>query len=78
MDGGHRWEQVLGAPLPERYARVPVVLFAQGNAWIATEGGEVFMARAVQTGWSLVTHLPADIYAAAAGGSPSSISSGHR
>ena len=78
LDGGHRWEQVLDGPLPERYARVPVVLFAEGSAWIATEGGEVYRAGAVQTGWSLVTQLPTVIYAAAAGGSPSSISSGHR
>ena len=78
LDGGHRWEQVLDAPLPERYARVPVVLFAEGSAWIATEGGEVYRARAVHTGWSLITQLPTVIHAAAAGGSPSSISSGHR
>jgi len=78
LDGGRRWEQVLDAPLPERYARVPVVLFAEGSAWIATEGGEVYRARAVQTGWSLITQLPTVIHAAAADGSPSSISSGHR
>ena len=77
LDGGDTWEQVLNGPLPRQYDRVPVVLFAEGRAWIAAEGGQVYGAAEVQGDWSLEYEIPATIHAAAAGGSPSSISSGH-
>jgi DNA-binding MarR family transcriptional regulator/photosystem II stability/assembly factor-like uncharacterized protein len=87
LDGGRSWNQVVDPVLPEQYARVPVVIFAHGNAWIATDEGQVFRAEAAQTngvayrgpgigGWSLVQDLPTSIKAASAGQSPSSVSSG--
>ena len=86
-DGGYGWSQVVDSVLPEQYERVPVVLFAQGSAWIATDKGQVFRAEAASTNgdahddsrlgsWSLVQELPASIKAASAGRSPSSVSSG--
>ena len=87
VDGGRSWEQVVAPVLPELYERVPVVFFAQGSAWIATEKGQVFRAEAAQINgdadptaylgsWSLVHELPTPVKVAYAGGSPSSISSG--
>lgn len=87
VDGGHIWEPVLDPVLPELYERVPVVFFAQGGAWIATEKGQVFRTDAGKRNgdpdpkgnlgsWSLVHELPAPVKVASAGGSPSSISSG--
>ena len=78
LDGGHSWKQITGSALPEHYERVPVVLFAEGSAWIATEQGQVFRAEDARCGWSQVHELPTAIDAASAGGSPSSISSGYR
>lgn len=86
-DGGRTWNQVIDPVLPEQYERVPVVLFAQGSAWIATEKGQIFRANAAPTNgdpgpdsapgsWSLVQELSTPIKAASAGQSPSSISSG--
>ena len=60
VDGGSSWNQVLDPILPELYERVPVVFFAQGGAWIATEKGQVYRADAGQLdgdaagSWSLV------------------------
>ena len=87
VDGGHIWEPVVDPVLPQLYERVPVVFFAQGGAWIATEKGQVFRADAGQRNgdpdpkgnlgsWSLVHELPTPVKVASAGGSPSSISSG--
>ena len=87
VDGGHIWGPVLDPVLLELYERVPVVFFAQGGAWIATEKGQVFRADAGQRNgdpdpkgnlgsWSLVHELPTPVKVASAGGSPSSISSG--
>lgn len=72
-NGGHRWTQVRHAALPKSYNRVPVLLYADGAAWIATEEGDVFRADAPRGKWSLVCQLPAAINAAVAGGSPSSV-----
>jgi photosystem II stability/assembly factor-like uncharacterized protein len=77
LDGGHGWRQVTDPALPERYDRVPVVLFAKGSAWIATDKGQVFRADDARGSWSLVCEIPAPVHAASAGGSPSSISSGY-
>ncbi len=84
LDGGHSWNQVVDPVLPTQYARVPVVLFARGHAWIATDSGQIFCAAAMPTngtpyrgpgssGWSLVQELPTSIQAASAGQSPSSV-----
>ena len=78
LDGGHGWERIEDSTLPGGYDRVPVVLFAEGGAWIATDGGQVFRADEPRSQWSLVSTLPTAIHAASAGGSPSSVSSGHR
>ncbi|MDZ4278933.1 MAG: hypothetical protein U1B78_07325, partial [Dehalococcoidia bacterium] len=78
LDGGRSWTQVEDPALPGRYDMVPVVLFAEGGAWIATDKGQVFGADDPSGSWSLVADLPAAIHAASAGGSPSSISSGYR
>lgn len=53
LDGGDTWEQVLSGPLPRRYDRVSVVLFAKGRAWIASEGGQVYGADEAHGDWSL-------------------------
>ena len=42
LNGGNDWSLVTHSTLPEAYDRVPVVLFANGCAWIATEKGQVF------------------------------------
>ncbi len=78
LDGGYSWNQIKESPLPKRYDRVPVVLFAEGSAWIATDEGQVYRADDASSSWSLVDQLPTTIHAASAGGSPSSISSGYR
>src|SRR4029450_10187764 len=44
LAGGHTWEQIVAPTLPDRYARVPVVLFAEGSAWILTDRGQIFRA----------------------------------
>ena len=77
LNGGNDWSLVTHSTLPEAYDRVPVVLFANGCAWIATEKGQVFSADDTSGDWSLVCHLPTPIHAASAGGSPSSISAGY-
>ena len=78
LDGGYSWTEVRDPGLPERYAVVPVVLFAEGGAWIMTDRGQVFRADDPRGEWSLVHRLPAAIHAASAGGSPCSVSSGYR
>lgn len=78
VDAGRSWKEVRHALLPERYSRVPVLLFADAAVWIATEEGQIFRADDVEGDWSLVCRLPAEVNAAAGGGSPSSISAGHR
>ena len=77
LGGGHAWKQIAGSTLPERYDRVPVVLFAEGGAWIATDKGQVFRADDARGNWSPAYDLPTGIQAASAAGSPSSISSGY-
>ena len=77
LDGGQSWEQITDSTLPENYDRVPVVLFTEGSAWIATDEGQVFRADDARGSWSLAYELPIAIHAASAGGSPSSISSGY-
>jgi photosystem II stability/assembly factor-like uncharacterized protein len=77
LDGGRSWAQVVDPGLPDRYARVPVVLFADGGAWIMTDGGQVFRADSPRGSWSLVHQLPAAIHSASAGGSPCSVDSGY-
>jgi photosystem II stability/assembly factor-like uncharacterized protein len=78
VDAGRSWKKVKDAALPERYDRVPVVLYADGAAWIATEKGAVYRSDDAESGWSLAGELPATINAATAEGSPCSVSSGHR
>lgn len=78
LDGGRSWLQLAQAPLPERYGRVPVVLFADGSAWIATEEGRVFRADDAREAWTLACEVSAPIDCASAGGSPSSVESGYR
>lgn len=77
LDGGHSWEQITDSTLPGNYDRVPVVLFTEGSAWIATDEGQVFRADDARGSWSLAYELPIAIHAVSAGGSPSSISSGY-
>lgn len=77
LDGGHSWEQIADSILPDRYDRVPIVLFTEGSAWIATDKGRVFRADDARGRWSLVYTVPTMIHAASAGGSPSSVSSGY-
>ncbi len=78
LDAGRNWNQVLAPALPEQFDRVPVLLVADGGAWLATESGQVFRADDAATEWSLVCELPVSINSAVGGGSPSSIDSGHR
>ena len=78
LDGGHSWGRIEDSGLPDRFDRVPVVLFAQGSAWIATDKGEILRTDSARTGWTLAHKLPTSIHAASAEGSPSSISSGYR
>lgn len=78
LDGGRSWDRLEGPGLPDRYDRVPVVLFAEGSAWIATDQGEILKADGARTEWTLAHMLPTPIHAASAEGSPSSISSGYR
>jgi photosystem II stability/assembly factor-like uncharacterized protein len=73
LEAGQRWHEVIAPALPKQYGRVPVVIFSEDAAWIATEDGKVFRASDPHSKWSLVCQLPAAIYAAAAGGSPSSV-----
>ena len=72
-DAGKRWREVEGAPLPTEHDRVPVVLFANGAAWIATERGQVFRAPEDSDSWSLAGEVPAAINAATADGCPSAV-----
>ncbi len=78
LDGGRSWKEVADTVLPGQYHRVPVVIFADGSAWIATEEGKVYRADEARGKWSFACELPAAINAAVANGSPSSIDSGHR
>ena len=78
LDGGQGWSQIVDSTVPERYGRVPVVLFADDSAWIATDEGHVFRAEEAGGRWSLAYEMPTTIHAASAGGSPSSVSSGFR
>ncbi len=76
LDGGHSWTQIKHPVLPEQYPRVPVLLFAEGSAWIMTDNGQVFRADDPRGNWSLLTELGTAIHAASAGGSPSSVNYG--
>ena len=78
LDGGRSWERIADPTLPSRYDRVPVLLFTEGRVWIITDSGQVFRADDAGGSWSLVHELPTVVHAASAGGSPSSISSGHQ
>ena len=75
VDAGRSWVEVRDPALPDHYGRVPVLLFADGAAWVATAEGQIFRASNPGGGWSLVGELPATLYAAVESGSPSSISS---
>ena len=75
-DGGQTWKLLGCSGLPERYDRVPVVLFAAGSAWVMTDKGGVFRAADPSGEWTLAHQLGAPINAASAGGSPSSVESG--
>ena len=76
LDGEQNWKQVTDSALPDRYKRVPVVLYSEDSAWIATDEGQVFRADDARGKWTLTYELKTTIHAASAGGSPSSISSG--
>jgi photosystem II stability/assembly factor-like uncharacterized protein len=76
LDGGRSWTQIAHSTLPNKYARVPVLLFAEGSAWIMTDDGQVFRSDDARGGWSLVAELGTPIHAASAGGSPSSVNYG--
>jgi len=76
LDGGHSWTQIVHPTLPNRYARVPVLLFAEGSAWIMTDTGQVYRTDDPRAGWSLLAELGTPIHAASAGGSPSSVNYG--
>jgi hypothetical protein len=75
---GRQWQAVAHAGRPDRYARVPVVCFTDGAAWVATHEGQIFRAEDVQGEWSLRGERPATIHAVAADGSPTAVDSGHR
>lgn len=77
-NGGKSWHRLESAGLPNHYNRVPVVLFAEGYAWIATDEGEIFKACDVSGSWEFVCNVPLVVLAASADGSPSSVSSGFR
>ena len=77
-DAGHSWELLTDNVLPDQYARVPVVFFADNSSWIATNEGQVFRAGQVQGPWSLVGELPAAINAATSSSGPSSTVSGSK
>jgi len=76
LDGGHNWTQIVHPTLPNQYARVPVLLFAEGSAWIMTDTGHVYRTDDPRSGWSLVAEFGTPIHAASAGGSPSSVNYG--
>ena len=78
LDGGQSWSQIVDSTVPERYGRVPVVLFADDSSWIATDEGKVFRAENARGRWSLAYELSTTIHVASAGGSPCSVSSGFR
>ena len=77
-NGGKSWNRLEPPELPNHYNRVPVVLFAEGCAWVATDQGEVFKAHDVLGPWEFVCKIPSVIYTASHEGSPSSVSSGFR
>ncbi|MFQ6029165.1 MAG: WD40/YVTN/BNR-like repeat-containing protein [Dehalococcoidia bacterium] len=78
IDSGRNWNKLVDPVLPQKYNRVPVVLFADSSVWIATDQGQIFRADDTKSSWSLVGEIPAAISAASGGGSPSSIDSGHQ
>ncbi|MCH8940514.1 MAG: hypothetical protein IIC27_05285 [Chloroflexi bacterium] len=78
LNGGHSWERIQDPILPEHYDVVPVVLFTEDGAWIATDKGQIFHADDPRGGWTLTSEVPTPVHSASAGGSPSSISSGFR
>jgi photosystem II stability/assembly factor-like uncharacterized protein len=77
VDGGHSWTQVSDSTLPDRYARVPVVLYADGSAWLLTDTGQAYRADDAGSQWSLVSEVHTTINAASAGGAPSSVNYGY-
>lgn len=76
LNGGYSWRRLVGSGLPDHFERVPVVFFAEGSAWIATDEGEILRADNPNTRWTSIVKIPTSINAASAGGSPSSVSSG--
>ena len=76
LDAGVNWTRIDDPALPERYDRVPVVLFAESAAWLATDDGDVYRAESPSDTWSFVCRLSAPANAMVADGSPSSITSG--
>ena len=55
---------------------MPVLLFAEGSAWIMTDTGQVYRSAEPRGNWSLVAEFGTPIHAASAGGSPSSVKYG--
>lgn len=76
LDAGLNWVGIEDPTLPERHDRVPVMLFAESAAWLATDDGDVYRAESPSDAWSFVCRLPAAANAMVADGSPSSITSG--
>jgi photosystem II stability/assembly factor-like uncharacterized protein len=73
IDAGESWVEITDPALPGHYDRVPVVLFADGRAWIMTSDGQVLRAEGPGGPWSQACELPAAVHCAAGDGSPSSI-----
>ena len=73
LDAGESWTEVADPALPEQYDRVPVLLFAEGRAWLMTNDGQVLRSDSADGGWSLSCELPAAVRCAVGDGSPSSI-----
>ncbi len=72
-DAGQTWELIAGAGLPKRYPRVPVPLYAEGAAWLATDDGRLFRTEDTGGAWSLVAELGVRINALAAEGTACSV-----
>ena len=76
LNGGHSWNRLEDLGLPDRYERVPVVFFAEGSAWIATDEGEILRAENANSRWVSIFNIQTSINAASFEGSSSSVSSG--
>ena len=42
LDAGRSWHRLSSDILPSGYDRVPVILFTEDSAWLATDKGQVF------------------------------------